>query len=131
MPQTHFYVSGEDSTNDVPTTHHHLRWPSSSGGTDTIKAGIGWWLPSLGHVPNEAIDLVRIAGAAYLADRLSGRPTAFTRDLHMTVEVSDPAPWDGEPANQLAQLLSWLTGDTWELQLIQDTARSVHRGGYR
>lgn len=125
MPQTHFYISGQDSSQDSPIAYQRLRWPTAGGETETIKTSLGWWLPSLGHVPDRAIDLVRIAGAAYLADRLSARPSAFTRSLHLTVEVADPVPWDGEGANQLAQLLSWLTGDAWEIDLIQDpTTRS-------
>ncbi|MGV0700628.1 queuosine biosynthesis protein queC [Mycolicibacter sinensis] len=121
MPQTHFHVLGEDSDNDSLANHHRLRWPTAAGDTDTVKSAIGWWLPSLGPAPTQAIDLVRIAGGAYLVDRLSGRPRTFTRRLHLTVEVADPASWQGEAINQLAQLLFWLTGDTWELQLIQDT----------
>lgn len=120
MPLTHFYVSGEESANQSPPDHHRLRWPTAPGETDTVKSAIGWWLPSLHPVPTQAIDLVRIAGSAYLVDRLSGRPSAFTRRLDLTVEVADPRPWDGEAISQLAQLLFWLTGDTWDLQLIQD-----------
>ena len=120
MPLTHFYVSGEASTNQRPADRHHLRWPTAAGETDTVKSAIGWWLPSLSPVPPQAIDLVRIAGGAYLVDRLSGRPSSFTRRLHLTVEVADPEPWEGEAIDQLAQLLFWLTGDTWELQLVQD-----------
>jgi 7-cyano-7-deazaguanine synthase in queuosine biosynthesis len=124
MPLTLFHVSSEDSTNESPADHHRLRWPTAAGDTDTVKSAIGWWLHSLGPVPTQAIDLVRIAGGAYLVDRLSGRPSAFTRRLHLTVEVANPAPWEGEAINQLAQLLFWLTGDTWELQLVQDTTTS-------
>lgn len=120
MPQTHFYLSGQDSINQSPDTSHRLRWPTAPGETDTVKSRLGWWLSSFGHLSNQAVDLVRIAGGAYLADRLSGRPASFTRSLQLTVEVADPAPWEGEAANQLAQILSWLTGDTWELLLIQD-----------
>ncbi|MFS2282056.1 queuosine biosynthesis protein queC [Microbacterium sp. OR21] len=120
MPLTHFYVSGEASTTQPPEDHHHLRWPTAPGKTDTVKSAIGWWLPSLGSLPTQAIDLVRIAGGAYLVDRLSGRPSAFTRRLHLAVEVAHPEPWEGDAINQLAQLLFWLTGDTWELQLVQD-----------
>lgn len=124
MPQTHFYVSGEDSTNQSPD-HHRLRWPTAAGQTGTVRSAIGWWLPSLGQIPSQAIDLVRIAGGAYVADRLSGRPSAFTRRLQLTVEIADPAPWEGEAINQFAQLLFWLTGDTWDLQLIQDPTAPV------
>ena len=120
MPLTHFYVSGEASTNQPPADHHHLRWPTTVGETGTVKSAIGWWLSSLGPIPTQAIDLVRIAGSAYLVDRLSGRPSSFTRRLHLTVEVADPEPWEGQAINQLAQLLFWLTGDTWDLHLVQD-----------
>ncbi|GAA4728354.1 hypothetical protein GCM10023216_19570 [Isoptericola chiayiensis] len=120
MPLTNFYVSSEDSMNQSPPDYHRLYWPTGPGATDTVKSSIGWWLPSLGQVPTQAIDLVRIAGAAYLVDRLSRRPSAFTRRLHLAVEVADPATWEGEAINQLAQLLFWLTGDTWDLELIQD-----------
>lgn len=120
MPLTHFYVSGEGSTNQGPADHYRLRWPTAAGESDTVKSAIGWWLPSLGPIPTQAIDLVRIAGGAYLVDRLSGRPSTFTRRLHLTVEVADPARWEGEAIDQLAQLLFWLTGDTWEFRLIQD-----------
>lgn len=120
MPLTHFYVSGEDSTNQTPGDYYRLCWPTAPGETDTVKSAFGWWLPSLGRIPSQAIDLVRIAGGAYLVDRLSGRPTSFTRRLHLTVEVADPARWEGDAINQLAQLLFWLTGDTWELQVVQD-----------
>lgn len=120
MPVTDFYISGQDSTNQSPTDHHRLQWPMAGGETDTVKSAIGWWLPSLGNMPSQAIDLVRIVGGAYLVDRLSGRPSTFTRRLHLTVEVTDPAPWEGEGINQLAQLLFWLSGDTWDLRLVQD-----------
>ncbi len=120
MPLTHFYVSGEDSANQSPADHHRLKWPTTPGQTETVKSDVGWWLPSLGQIPTQAIDLVRIAGGAYLVDRLSGRPSAFTRRLHLTVEVADPRPWEGDAINQVTQLLFWLTGDTWDLQLLQD-----------
>lgn len=120
MPQSHFYVSGEDSTNESPTAYQRLRWPSVAGETDTIKSSIGWWLPSLGRVSDQAIDLVRIACGAYLADRLSRRPTSFTRRLYLTIEAADPASWANGAADQIAQLLSWLTGDTWEIDMVKD-----------
>lgn len=120
MPQTRFFVSSVDSTSNTPATYHRLRWPTGPGETDTIQSGLGWWLTALHGIPDQAVDLVRLAGAAYAADRLSNRPTTFTRRLELAVEVSEPAAWEGEPVNQLAQLLCWLTGDTWELELVQD-----------
>lgn len=120
MALTRFYVSSENSTSDIPASHYGLKWPDAAGETETIQSGLGWWLTTLGDLPNQAVDLVRLAGAAYLADRLSDRPTSFTRRLELTVEVSQPASWTGGAADQFAQLLCWLTGDTWELELVQD-----------
>lgn len=126
MPQTRFYVSGDNSTTGTPTTHQRLRWPMTSGETDSIRSGFDWWLSTLGEVPNQAVDLVRLAGAAYAADRLSDRPASFTRRLDLTVEITNPALWEGGVADQFAQLLSWLTGDTWELELVQDQTAKVY-----
>lgn len=120
MALTSFFVSSEDSTSEIPASHHGLKWPTAPGETDTIQSGLGWWLTTLGGLPNQAVDLVRLAGAAYAADRLSGRPASFTRRLNLTVELSQPKAWEGGAADQFAQLLCWLTGDTWELELVQD-----------
>jgi 7-cyano-7-deazaguanine synthase in queuosine biosynthesis len=67
-----------------------------------------------------AVDLVRIAGSAYLADRLSARPAAFSRRLRVRVGVTTPAAWEGEPATAVADLLAWLTGDAWDVDLMDD-----------
>lgn len=120
MAQTRFYICSDDSLSDIPASHHGLTWPTAAGETNTIQSGLGWWLDTLGVLPDHAIDLVRVAGAAYAADRLSDRPSSFTRQLDLTVEVSQPTAWEGGAADQLAQLLCWLTGDTWALQLVQD-----------
>lgn len=126
MPQTRFYVSGENSMNETPPTYERLRWPEAAGKTDSVRSDLGWWLPSIRHVPNQAIDLVRIAGAAYLADRLSARPGTFTRRLQLAVEVGDTTTWEAGAADQVAQLLLWLTGDAWEIELIQDPTAAPH-----
>lgn len=121
MPQTVFYISGEGSTNESPANAQRLRWPTEVGEqTETIKANFGWWLSSFGDIPNRAIDLVRVAGAAYVVDRLSARPTTFTRQIHITVELVDPVAWSSDAADDCAQLLTWLTGDTWEIEFVQD-----------
>jgi 7-cyano-7-deazaguanine synthase in queuosine biosynthesis len=77
-----------------------------------------------GHVPDAAIDFARLAGGAYLADRLTSRPAAFTRNMHLRVAVTNPDRWSNGLGDMAADLLHWLTGDQWTLTLFQD--RSDH-----
>ncbi len=98
-----------------------LRWPVSAGATETVRADLGWWLQELGRVPDAAIDLARIAGGAYLADRLTTRGAGFTREMHLDVAVTDPDRWTGSVADDTADLLRWLTGDQWTLTLVPDS----------
>lgn len=94
-------------------------WPATGGATPTVSASAGAWLAELGPVSPTAIDLVRIAAAAYMADRRSARGVGFSRTIQMHVQLVNPATW--EPTiDDLADLLSWLTGDTWMLELSRE-----------
>ncbi len=97
-----------------------LCWPSAAGVTATVRSDLGWWLQEAGAVPDAAIDLARIAAGAYLADRLTVRPSSFTRTLDLTVALTDPDRWSGGAADSTADLLHWLTGDQWTLALVRD-----------
>ncbi|WFF08360.1 hypothetical protein O7622_07320 [Micromonospora sp. WMMD1076] len=77
-------------------------------------------MQDIGQVPDAAIDLVRIAGGAYLADRLADRPATFTRTMHLRIAVTNPDRWANGTADLAADLLHWLTGDQWTLTLFQD-----------
>lgn len=69
--------------------------------------------------PEPALDLYRIAAAAYTADLRVARAAAFdgwTRELVLHVPVTEYARW--EPAvGPLEQLLRFLSGDRWTLVL--------------
>lgn len=97
-----------------------LRWPQQSGATATVRSDLGWRLQPWGAVTPAAVDLVRIAAGAYLADRLTPRGASFSRHLHLTVATTDPAPWHGNVGDELTGLLHWLTGDLWELNAVDD-----------
>lgn len=97
-----------------------LRWPQQPGATATVRSDLGWHLQPWGAVTPAAVDLVRIAAGAYLADRLTPRGASFSRHLHLTVATSDPAPWHGSVGDELTGLLHWLTGDWWELNAVDD-----------
>lgn len=97
-----------------------LRWPVTHGTTDTVLADVGWGLGEVAGVPDAAVDLVRIAAGAYMADRLTQRGSGFTRRIALAVAVTDTGRWADGAADDLERLLSWLTGDLWHLAVVQD-----------
>jgi hypothetical protein len=86
-------------------------------------------------------DLLDIAVAAYLADRLNlrhprecGPPDGshWIRDIPLTVPVRDPAFWTTrEVRDAVDALLHWLTDDQWRIELSGTPAfsRSAERQG--
>jgi hypothetical protein len=97
-----------------------VKWaPVSDGGGD-LKTSISPCLEELGDVPAAAIDLVRIATAAYLADASTERTRTFTRSLDILVHVRSEDPWSDELLEKLANLLSSLSGDRWSIAVVPD-----------
>ena len=115
---THFELLPEGGSSQVPGAHT-LVWPSSGGNSGTVRSNVDPWLRTLGAPSDAAIDMVRLAAGAYMADRLTRRPTTFSRTIDLTVQVSDVAPWDGS-LDEVADLLFWLSGDTWNLEVINE-----------
>lgn len=84
-------------------------------------------------VSDRALDLVEIAAGVYAVDRTSRRSRtkaneAGARVLPICFHVSEPAYW-GQPtiANQVAELLHFLTGDFWLISFAQ--GERVSRAG--
>jgi hypothetical protein len=75
-------------------------------------------LSVLGPVPELNIDLVRIAVAAYAADRSASRSGGGSdwnqRDLDIKVPVSNPGAWNAV-TEEFSSVLAFLTGDRWTL----------------
>lgn len=94
-----------------------LRWPTTPGTTKSVTSDIAWNLAPLQGVSAEAADLVHIAAGAYMADRKTPRGVRFSRDLALRVAVLAPDRWTDELLDTTAELLAWLTGDTWELSV--------------
>jgi 7-cyano-7-deazaguanine synthase in queuosine biosynthesis len=93
-----------------------LTWGSPGEPLAQIVASIDPWLQQLGGPSGYATDLVRVATAAYIADRLTRRPRHFVRSLALHVQVSNAEAW--APLLQpVVDLLYWLTGDTWALDV--------------
>lgn len=124
MPPGVFEVRGQSDTTTPAANATPLQWPTSAGETSTVRSDLGWWMQEAGNVPDAAIDLTRLAGGAYLADRLTARPATFTRTMHLHVAVTDPDRWSNGSADMAADLLHWLTGDQWTLTLFRDPSGS-------
>lgn len=91
-----------------------LRWPEANK-TAQIKTGLDWALSQYGSVQPAARDLLRIAAAAYMADRQTPRPLWFSRSISIVVHVDDPDLWTGSAGEAAVDLLHWISGDTWTL----------------
>jgi hypothetical protein len=91
----------------------------------SFTPGIGPSLGRFGPVPDLNIELVRIALAAFAADRSvlrEGRGSNWNqRQLELVIPVSDPEAWTAV-ADELAGVLGFLSGDRWTLSFSQEQA---------
>ena len=101
--------------------HAQIAWGDPGATGNGIRATADAWLTQLGPVSDRAIDLVRLAGAAYVADRLSRRGQGFTRTIDLHVQLCDPAPW--LPVMPMVEhILGWISGDEWHLGASREDA---------
>lgn len=98
-----------------------IRWGSPGSPDTDVDASVDAWLSQLGAVSNRTIDLVRFAGAAYVADRLSRRGAGFSRTMRIHVHLTDAATWS-PLLPQVERLLSWISGDVWQLSASAEAA---------
>lgn len=99
-----------------------VAWLAPSAEPRAIRTDVDPWLTSFGPVPHHAIDLVRLAAAAFSADQMKERLQGFSRSLDLRVHLIDPARWSDEILADLADLLASLTADDWRLEVLQDTS---------
>lgn len=86
--------------------------------TGSFLTTFGPGLGGMGPVTRRNVEFVRLAAAAYAADRSTLRRSDGSnwsqRELSITVPVGDTSPW--EPlAERFAALLGFLTGDAWTI----------------
>jgi 7-cyano-7-deazaguanine synthase in queuosine biosynthesis len=109
---------------DSPPMHpdfKQVRW-GEPGSTDSgVAANVDCWLSQLGEVSDRIIDLVRLAGAAYIADRLVRRGAGFSRTMRVHVHLADLDTWS-PLLQRVERLLGWVSGDVWELTASADAA---------
>lgn len=117
------------SASEARTGDEQLVWPDAPRGSGALRSQLTPWLAEFGAPSNAAIDLVRFATAAYLADQRTRRPPTFTRSLSLKVQVVDVRRWSGAVLDKLADLLGSLTGDAWTLwALPEEVAEPPTRG---
>lgn len=113
-------ASDEVSAEEAASSFYWLTDQRSS-----FTPGMGRSLGLLGAVPALNIDVVRIALAAFAADRSVPREGGGSnwnqRPLELEIPVSDPSAWGGV-AQELARVLGFLSGDRWALSFIQELA---------
>jgi hypothetical protein len=97
-----------------------LVWTSAED-TTTVRASVNPWLTELGSVSPQAIDLVRIATAALIADRRSPRPAGWSREIRLRVHAVEPAKWI-DAVETVSALLQFLSGDIWDVELVVDSS---------
>ena len=93
----------------------------SSNASNSFETMYGPNLGRLGPVTHPNVDFVRIAAAAFTADRSTPRKNRDSnwnsRDIGLTVPVHSPDRWRAVGDN-LASLLGMLTGDSWGLEFV-------------
>lgn len=98
-----------------------LVWADNRNGGD-LRTDLDPWLSSFGEVPPVALDLARIATAAFVVDQLEPRGIAFRREFDLLVHLCEPDAWSTEVLEKLADLLASLTGDAWTIPVVAETS---------
>ncbi|GAA3428741.1 hypothetical protein GCM10018953_59250 [Streptosporangium nondiastaticum] len=96
-----------------------LLWRSPPDASSFYIPQLDPWAAALGQPHPAAVDLLRVAVAVYIVDRISPRAgTAdidrWSRTLRLTLEVTDVDRCNAV-RDRLQWLLGFLTGDVWEL----------------
>ena len=99
-----------------------LDWFSAERGRSTVQYDKPE-LPFLaGLSPSPlALDLLRLGGAVFCVDKVAHRdeaPDSWTRELQLTLPVSDPGRWRAL-APLLRETLGFLSGDHWSVSFTQ------------
>ncbi|MFI7427455.1 7-cyano-7-deazaguanine synthase [Micromonospora sp. NPDC049836] len=80
--------------------------------------------------PIWAQDLLQVARAVFLADKLSRRESAddgWTRRIDLSVQVAEADSWTGQALMLLSRLLGTLTADHWDIRLHPRAAAWPHQ----
>lgn len=101
------------------------------GGSSTVSGSLAELVRELGPPQAQYVDLLRLAVAAYGADKVVLRERArdrWTRRLRLHVPVSDAAPWNSASA-AFTDALAYLTSDDWRLRFRRGSQSEPSDGG--
>jgi 7-cyano-7-deazaguanine synthase in queuosine biosynthesis len=93
-----------------------LDWFGGRAGTIRVHDSLSAALP----IPDMAMDLFKVAGAVYCADRVARRPGTWTRSMELTLPVRNTQLWSGA-VGCLAEAISFLSGDHWKFDIRPST----------
>ena len=94
----------------------------------TMNANLEQLVERAGALPAAARELLLLASAVYIADKVTPRddaPDRWTRSFTIDAPASDPALWE-TAAPDLPEALQFLTGDHWDLRWRQEVT-TIHR----
>lgn len=110
-----YFIGPPETADAAAAGYTALAWPVNGHETTTVESDLAWNLSPLPGVTRETTDLLHLAAGAYMADRLTSRGVRFSRDLALEVAVLAPDAWTDDLLDDVAELLGWLTGDTWNV----------------
>lgn len=99
-----------------------VRWGDPGSSDSDVDASVDAWLSEFGNVSERAVDFVRLAGAAYMADRLRPRGAGFSRTMRVHVHLADLGTWS-PLLPQVERLLGWMSNDVWKMSASSDTTQ--------
>lgn len=94
----------------------------------TISANLEQLVERAGALPAVARELLLLASAVYVGDKVTPRddaPDRWTRSFTVHAPASDPAVWE-TATSDLREALQFLTGDHWDLRWRQEPT-TIHR----
>lgn len=112
-------------TNIIADTTKSVIDFSPTGNYHSIEKHL-WQMRDSSHLAltNTLVDLYRLATSIYIADKTTSRNTSFdkwTRDVLLYLPVHDIPLWESNSI-VLNKLLSFLTGDHWQIIFQQDNS---------
>lgn len=121
-----FQLRTARSQDPLPPPTVLLDWFPGARGTIQVRHSLTTGLAP----PAEAIDFLRFAGAVFCADKVAIRPGTWTRSITMELPAHRAAAWQ-TAAPDLAEALSFLSGDQWELTVTGSGEQAPSRGRAR
>lgn len=111
-------------TYDKPTGAGTIDIVDASGGNSTLNIDLETLLPFTNLVSKEVLDFFTLSASVYGIDRFVERKQnsvdGWSRELNVNFPVHNPSKWN-VCKGELNRLLSFLTGDYWNVEFRKET----------